>query len=135
MEKIAFTAIVRKIGKVKFPKVDLVVGIRTGGIVPAALVAYRLSKELMFLDINYRDIKNKPRYERPRLLSALRLPRGVRKILLVDDVAVTGQTLQAAKDVFKSCQVVTFVLKGKADIVLFPTVKDCVDWPWKRLSR
>jgi hypoxanthine phosphoribosyltransferase len=50
---------------------------------------------------------------------------------VVDDVSVTGQTLELAKKKLRSSTVKTFVLRGKADHVLFPKIKECVKWPWK----
>ena len=135
MTQLDLSKIVRKLNGFKFPKVDLVVGVETGGMVPAALVAYKLGKPLVFIGMNYRDEKNQPRYEQPLLLKPLCLPSGVKKVLVVDDVAVTGKTLQAAREMLKPCKVVTFVLKGQADLVLFPAIKGCVDWPWKQLRR
>jgi hypothetical protein len=31
-------------------------------------------------------------------------------------------------------EVTTLVMKGKADYVLFPEVRTCVQWPWKELE-
>ncbi|MFH0754121.1 MAG: phosphoribosyltransferase [Candidatus Omnitrophota bacterium] len=135
MRKLDFATIVKKLDEVKFPEVDLVVGVEEGGKVPAALVAYKLRKGLVLAGINYRDENNAPRYDQPRRLKPFRLPPGVRKVLLVDDVAVTGQTLTTARAMLQPCKVVTFVLKGQADLVLFPEIKDCVNWPWKLLRR
>ena len=100
-------------------------------MVPAALVGYRLGKPVVFMGINYRDPENRPRHRTPVLLRPFRAPKGVKRVLIVDDVAVTGQTLALAKKKFPSCRVSTFVLKGKADYVLFPAIRECVHWPWK----
>ncbi|MBF0331842.1 MAG: phosphoribosyltransferase [Candidatus Omnitrophica bacterium] len=131
MKKIDFSTIMKMLNEFDFPDVDMVVGIGFGGLVPAALVAQRLGKDLSAISINYRDAANTPQHDQPRLLKPLKLPAGVKKILLVDDVAVTGQTLMTARAALEPCEVVTFVLKGKADLVLLPLVKDCVLWPWK----
>ena len=56
---------------------------------------------------------------------------GVTRILLVDDVSVSGQTLQAARELLMDYEVTTFVLKSKADLVAFPEIGECVVWPWK----
>ncbi|MBF0122606.1 MAG: phosphoribosyltransferase [Candidatus Omnitrophica bacterium] len=135
MIQLDFAKILKKLNGVNFPEVDLVVGIETGGMVPASLIAYKLGKDLRLISINYRDEKNHPRYDHPRVLKPWRLPSGVKKILLVDDVSVTGETLKAAQKMLKPCKVVTFVLLGKADFVLFPKIRECVDWPWKLLRR
>ena len=135
MKKISFDAVVRALAKYRFPKADLVVGIENGGKVPAALVAYRLGKDVAYLTINYRDEMNRPRHPRPIVLKPLKRLKGVKKILLVDDAAMTGQTLTLARKMLGAYDVRTFVLKGKADHVLFPKIKACVAWPWKKLLR
>lgn len=51
--------------------------------------------------------------------------------MLVDDVSVTGQTLELARSLLAGWKLTTLVLKGKeADFVLFPEVASCVNWPW-----
>ncbi|MEM8970289.1 MAG: hypothetical protein AAGE93_27990, partial [Bacteroidota bacterium] len=55
-------------------------------------------------------------------------------ILLVDDVSVTGKTLKTVKAELAEYRVTTFVLKGKADLVVFPDIGTCVDWPWKSIN-
>ncbi len=130
--QIPFSRIAAAIEDLPFPEVDLVVGIGSGGVVPAALVAYRLGCDLQVLHLNYRDDQNRPRYDDPVTLAPFALPEGVRRVLLVDDVSVSGKTLRAAGRLLEGVQVVTFVLKGRADYVAFPDVSTCVDWPWKR---
>jgi len=131
MRKIDLSTIVKKLNAFSFPPVDLVVGLETGGAVPAALVGCRIGKPVVFMRINYRNAENQPQHKKPILLKAFRVPKGVKRVLIVDDVAVTGQTLGLASKKFRSCRVSTFVLKGKADHVLFPLIKECVHWPWK----
>jgi uncharacterized protein len=135
MIKLDFSTIVRKLQAFNFPKVDLVIGIENGGIVPAALIAYQLGKGVAFISINYRDIKNNPQHTRPVLLEPFAALSERKKVLVVDDASMTGETLKLAKKLLKAHQVKTFVLKGKADYVLFPAIKDCVDWPWKKLIK
>jgi hypoxanthine phosphoribosyltransferase len=113
------------------PDVDRVVGIGSGGVVPAALAAYQLARPLSILPINFRAANNKPRYEKPQILGEITLPTGDQRLLLVDDVSVSGRTLAVAKEVLSGHQVTTLVMKGQADIVLFPEVGECVQWPWK----
>ena len=83
---------------------------------------------------NYRDDSNQVRYLRPRLRCKTSLPEGVDHALLVDDVSVSGKTLDAARGHLNGVRVTTLVLKGAADIVLFPEIANCVAWPWKPLS-
>jgi hypothetical protein len=39
--------------------------------------------------------------------------------------------METARNLLKGYGVKTLAMKGKADYVLFPEVKDCVKWPWK----
>jgi hypoxanthine phosphoribosyltransferase len=130
-ENLSFLEIARRIKNTQFPEVDLVVGIATGGIVPAGLMAFHLEKPLHYIQINYRDKENNPRYPSPKVISTPDTEMQDQKILLVDDVSVSGKTFEIAKSQFPGNQITTFALKGNADIVLFPEVKNCVNWPWK----
>ncbi len=127
-----FVTISQALKNVQLPPVDCVVGIAEGGIVPAALLAHQLALPLQLLWINYRAPDNSPRRSAPELLveNVPLLPDGAR-ILLVDDVSVSGQTLSLARSLLKQYEVVTFTLKGQADFVLFPEIAACVNWPWK----
>ncbi|MCL1822359.1 MAG: phosphoribosyltransferase, partial [Prolixibacteraceae bacterium] len=88
--------------------------------------------ELYIMTLNYRDEKNNPQHENPVVLS---LPENIdlegKRVLLVDDVSVSGKTLDAALALLQDCEAATFTMKGKADYVLFPEIKECVKWPWK----
>jgi hypoxanthine phosphoribosyltransferase len=130
--KLILPEIAERIRKTEFPDVDLIVGIASGGVVPASLVAFHLNKPLDVMAINYRDEDNNPRYDVPQLLAEISEPITGKHILLVDDVSVSGKTLEAAKTLLDNCEVTTFVLKGQADISAFPEVASCVDWPWKK---
>lgn len=130
---LAFEEISDRIRDVVLPEVDLVVGIATGGIIPAALVAHQLGVPLLRLDINFRAPDNKPQRDSPELLTRFVPPPAGTRVLLVDDVSVTGQTLDVARALLEDCVVTSLVLKGKgADHVLFPEVGTCVTWPWGR---
>lgn len=126
-----FVTISQALKQVDLPPVDCVVGIAESGIVPASLLAHQLGFPLHLLRINYRALDNSPRRSAPTLLADIpTLPEHMR-ILLVDDVSVSGQTLALARDLLKGHEVITFALKGKADFVLFPEIAACVNWPWK----
>ena len=129
--KLILPQIAERIRKTQFPDVDLIVGIASGGVVPASLVAFHLNKPLDVMAINYRDEDNNPRYDVPQLLAEIDEPITGKHILLVDDVSVSGKTLETARALLDNCEVTTFVLKGQADISVFPEVASCVDWPWK----
>jgi len=114
----------------ELPKFDLVVGIATGGIVPASLVAFHLNLPLDIMHINYRAEDNKPQRLEPELLNNFKLA-GHQRVLLVDDVSVTGQTFAKAKTFLENHEVITLAIKGKADIVLYDKLPSCVLLPWR----
>jgi len=133
---LTFKQISDRINSAVLPHFDLVVGIAEGGIVPASLIAYKLGVELTVLKINYRDAENKPIYEQPVILSAIENKiQYDKKILIVDDVSVSGKTLEKAIQFFRGNSVKTLTLKGKANYVLFPEISECVEWPWKLRSK
>jgi adenine/guanine phosphoribosyltransferase-like PRPP-binding protein len=131
MKKVDFKTIMGRLRAAKLPRVDLVVGLESGGTVLAALVGYLLKKPVVFMGINYRDETNAPQHARPVLLKPFPRFKKKLRVLIVDDVSVTGQTLELARKMLKPCSARTFVLKGQADYVLFPKIKECVKWPWR----
>lgn len=130
---LSFTEIRERVKEVAptLPEVDWVVGIATGGVVPASLLAYELDKPLSVIHINYRAEDNTPQRPVPELLGETNIPPEAQRILLVDDVSVTGQTMTLAKNLLINRTVTTFVMKGQGDYVIFPEVAACVFWPWK----
>ena len=132
---LSFQTVTQAIQRLELPDFDLVVGVGRGGVVPASLLAYKLGCNLTVMAINYRDDDNQPHHDAPVLLRSPAIPDGVRTVLLVDDVSVTGKTLDAAGDRLAGYAVTTLVLKGRADIVLFPDISSCVNWPWKAQAK
>ena len=132
---LSFADISQRLHRTSIPEVDLVVGILRGGRVPACLVAHQLQRPLRFIHIRFRDKDNQPFGPEPEVVVPPdAIPNDVGSILLVDDVSVTGKTMSAASLFFKGSEITTFVLKGSADIVLFPEVENCVTWPWNALG-
>lgn len=133
MTPLAFEEIVRRLDAWHFPAgIDGVIGIASGGIVPAAMVAQRLGVGLKLIALNYRDEANEPRHPEPRLLSPVPELGVWRRILLVDDVYVTGRSWQAARALLPAqVEVLPFVLKGKTDFSLIRDIEGCVQWPWR----
>ncbi len=109
---------------------DLVVGVATGGTVLASLAAYELALPLKLIRINYRAEDNTPQRVEPTLLQPFEL-RGQPRVLLVDDVSVTGATFRVATALLGVREVTTLALKGRADSVLYPEVTRCVLLPWR----
>ena len=131
MVPLSFREISERLRQTVLPETDIVIGIGSGGIVPAGIVAFYLNAELKLMVLNYRDVTNKPLYDEPVIISKPDLDLEGKRILLVDDVSVTGSTMNKALEQLKGLNVKTLVMKGKADYVLFPEIKDCVKWPWK----
>ena len=128
---LSFQEISQRLKELSLPEVDWVMGVATGGIVPASLVAHQLGKPLALLHINFRARDNSPRYEQPQLLASLPELGDGQRVLLVDDVSVSGRTVALAKAQLCQHEVTTLVLKGQGDFVLFPEVAACVNWPWQ----
>jgi uncharacterized protein len=133
MTSISFSDITGRIAKWIFPeRIDAVLGIATGGVVPAALVAMRLGVEMRLIALNYRDEVNEPRYEEPKLLSTVPALGAWKRVLLVDDVYVSGKSWHMARRLLPAdVEVLPFVLKGQVDFALIRDVDGCMQWPWK----
>jgi hypoxanthine phosphoribosyltransferase len=165
--KLELPDIARKLKGLTLPDVDAVIGIATGGVAFATMVAFWLEKPLHIIHLNYRDENNHPRHAKPKLLkpfdinpttfnkgiyplanSELSIIRGCNPLepqraetfetndsaahlLLVDDVSVTGSTLETAKKFLPDYITTTLVIKGKADFVLYPDVRACILLPWR----
>lgn len=133
MTPLAFEDIVARLRAWPFPAgLDGVVGIASGGVVPAALTAQHLGLGLKLIALNYRNEANQPRTAEPQLLAPVPDLGHWRKILLVDDVYVSGKSWQAARALLPATtEVVPFVFKGRADFALIRDVDGCVRWPWR----
>ena len=82
--------------------------------------------------LNYRDETNAPRFAEPKLLSSVPDLGAWRRVLLVDDVYVSGKSWHAARALLPcEVEVLPFVLKGKMDFALIRDLEGCVQWPWK----
>ncbi len=130
---LSFPDIINRLARWQFPeRLDGVVGIAQGGVVPAALVAQRLGLDLKIVALNYRDEANEPRYPEPRLLAPAPDLGGWRRVLLVDDVYVSGKSWHAARALLPAeVTVLPFVLKGRTDFALIRDIEGCVRWPWR----
>lgn len=108
---------------------DLIVGIASGGIVPAYLISHHLKKPLEFIRINFRDAENKQQHESPVLIKPFDFDFNDKTILLVDDRTESGQTFNFAKELLRGAKnIKTFAVNGKADYFLFD--EECFKEPW-----
>ena len=133
MKAVTFQSIVERLKHWRFPdRLDGVVAIATNGVVPAVLVAQRLGLEMKVIALNYRDEANEPRYAEPRLLSPAPDLGAWKRVLLVDDVWVTGRSWRAARAALPAgVEVLPFVMKGQTDFALMRDIDGCVQWPWR----
>ncbi|MCI0434136.1 MAG: phosphoribosyltransferase [Gemmatimonadetes bacterium] len=74
---------------------DLIVGIAKAGVIPGAVVASILRKDFYSLKIS-RDLGGVRTRERPRILSAAPREAAGRRVLIVDEICTTGETLRIA---------------------------------------
>lgn len=133
MRALSFSDITSRLGRWRFPDgLDGIVGIANGGVAPAVLVAQRLGLEMKVIAVNYRDEANEPRHPDPRLLSSVPDLGDWRRLLLVDDVYVSGKSWHTARAALPAgVEVLPFVLKGKVDFALIRDIDSCVRWPWR----
>lgn len=120
-----------KISELQFSEVsfDLIVAIANGGIIPAAMLQQKLGLPLVLLKINYRDSKQIPVFDTPRLLEPPNFEIKNKHILLVEDRVKTGATLHYAKQLLAEAGLVkTFCVNGKADYALYNEA--CFKFPW-----
>jgi uncharacterized protein len=73
---------------------DLVIGIATAGVIPAATVAAMLDADFQAMEISRRD-GSSVRTE-PRVLSATPVECRGRRVLIVDEITTSGDTLRLA---------------------------------------
>jgi len=108
---------------------DLIVAIANGGIIPAAMLNQQLQIPMELLKINYRNAKQQPVYDSPRLLEPLHFEVAGKKVLLVEDRVKTGATLNYAVRLLSDADLVkTFAVNGKADYALYD--ENCFSFPW-----
>lgn len=114
-------------------RVDAVVAVARGGVVLGAMAAFALGVPLRLVRSRFRDDDHRPLQGAPAIDADVPDVRGQR-VLVVDDVSVSGSTLRAAVAALGTdVEAVTLVAKGRpgaADHVLIDDVASCVAWPW-----
>ena len=126
----SFEEILQRFREIEFNETfDMIVAIANGGIIPAAILNQRLNINIQLLKINLRDPDQKPKYDRPKLVSPIDFEYKGKKILLVEDRIKTGATVQFAIDLLHDAgQIKTFAVNGKADYSLYD--EPCFRFPW-----
>ena len=126
----SFEEILQRFREIEFHETfDMIVAIANGGIIPATILNQRLNIDIQLLKINLRDPDQKPKYDRPKLVSPIDFEYKSKKILLVEDRIKTGATVQFAIDLLHDAgQIKTFAVNGKADYSLYN--EPCFRFPW-----
>jgi len=126
----SFKEVMQRFREITFQEqFDLIVAIANGGIIPAAILNQRLNLRMELLRINLRDPSQKPRFERPQLVSPIDFDIKGKTILLVEDRIKTGATVRFAIDLLHEArEIKTFAVNGKADYALYD--EDCFKFPW-----
>lgn len=114
-----------------FHSYDRVVAIGRGGILPGYLVARYLDCPFETISLVFRDDRHQPIYSEPQVIQSSSFETRGKTILLVDDVANTGATLETAKSLLVGAIVETLVISGTADYSLFGPHTSCIIWPWQ----
>ena len=111
------------------PDINLIVGVARGGMVPAFLVATHLGQPLELMWLNLRDDNHDKQRPEPVLTKPLQFDPAGKHILIVDDRANSGATLQAARELLAgAASIQTLAINGPADYSLFDG--DCFKMPW-----
>ncbi len=119
---------------------DMVVGVERGGMVLAAIAAFRLNAGLATVRASLYD-DSKPareKFQKPKIESPpASLPAlAGKRVLIVDDVSNTGRTMAAVVETIQSAgakEVKTFVYAGNADFSCKPFEK-CLRFPWEPIT-
>lgn len=109
---------------------DLIVAVANGGIIPSAMLAQRLEKDMQLLRISLRDSSQRPIYDSPIQVGDMPNVEG-KRILLVEDRVKSGASLALAKRLLEeagAAKVSTFAVNGKADYSLLDV--PCFRFPW-----
>ena len=79
-----------------------------------------------------RDENNDPQFAQPRLVSDVPGLGAWRRVLLVDDIYLSGKSWNAARAVLPpKVEVVPFVLWGHVEFALYHDRRARTEWPWQ----
>jgi hypoxanthine phosphoribosyltransferase len=114
---------------------DIIVGIARGGIIPSSILSFIHEKELFLLWLNLYGEGMPPErvHDKPKLMIPFDHDLSGKRVLLVDDLSRSGETIEFAKKILKekgASEIKSLVLVGKGDYFL-QEFKGCVKFPWK----
>ncbi len=117
---------------------ELVVGIAKAGVIPAAVVASMLGCDFFSMKISRRAGVERVR-ERPKILTAAPRQAARRRVLIVDEICTTGETLRMALAAVRNVSpaeirtAISFVRPGgyEPDYYALQT-DDTIVFPWDR---
>lgn len=136
MEEFTFHSIFYSLKKIKIQfNFDIIVGIARGGIIPSSILSFIYEKELFLLWLNLYGEGMPPEraHEKPKLIRPFDYDVSGKRVLLVDDLSRSGETIKFAKEILLkkgASEVKSLVLVGKGDYPL-EEFKGCVKFPWK----
>jgi len=108
---------------------DLIVAIGRGGIIPGLIISKIKKLDFGILWLRYRNENKKIIFKEPKFLRKSDFESKNKKVLLVDEVSRTGETMKKAKNILKDSEIVkTFVINGEADYSLYN--QNCFKFPW-----
>jgi len=129
--EISLDVMMQQIKELVTGRYDLVVAIGRGGILPGYLAARYLDIPLEIIYLHFRNEQHQQELPEPCLTKEIDFSVENKKILLFDDVANSGKTLNVAKKfLFGAVEITTAVISGNADISLTGPHDCCIKWPW-----
>ncbi len=117
---------------------EIVIGIAKAGVIPGAVIASILRRDFFSLKITRRTGMERT-YERPRLLTSAPSQARGKRVLIVDEICTTGETLRMALAAVRAVNpadirtATSFVKAGQYKPDFFAVETDAtVIFPWDR---
>ncbi|MBU1900949.1 phosphoribosyltransferase [Patescibacteria group bacterium] len=107
----------------------MIVAIGRGGVVPGNLMKQKMNVDLNILGLQYRNDNHEIINNEPQSTQPIDFEFKNKRLLIVDDVSRSGETLKKAKALLKGAKnIKTMVVNGKADYSLYD--EECFKMPW-----
>jgi uncharacterized protein len=117
---------------------DIIIGIAKAGVIPGAVIASILRRDFFSMKITRRSGMERV-YERPQLLTAAPTQARGQRVLIVDEICTTGETLRMALAAVRAVRplevrtATSFVKSGQYKPDFFAVETDAaVIFPWDR---